>query len=168
MDAHGAQCPVRPGSCKVLAAGRKHFHIAALESDIMIERVYPSGRRLARLAIALVLLTSVPVSSQAAEQLRREAEEYASYGWYDIGGMEITDAYCSYASQGLAVDGLDLPGEWIKLKVSFTHGGCYSTRIDYQSAYADTVGLAVRLLDYPVPGEEIRADYTLYDGFGFG
>ena len=134
----------------------------------MIERVCPSGRRLAQLAIAVVLLVGVPVVGQAAESLRREAEDYPSYGWYDIGGTEITDAYCSYASQGLAVDGLDVPGEWFKLKVAFTYGGCYSTRIDYQSAYGDTVGLAVRLLDYPVPGEELRADYTLYDGFGFG
>ena len=134
----------------------------------MIERVFPSGRRLARLAIVAFLLAGVPVTGHAAEELRREAEDYASYGWYDVGGMEITEAYCSYASQGLAVDGLDLPGEWIKLKVAFNYGGCYSTRIDYQSAYGDTVGLAVRLLDYPVPGEEIRAEYTLYDGFGFG
>jgi len=139
-----------------------------MESDIMIERVRPSGRHLAQLAIAVLLLVSVPVVGQAAEGLRREAEEYPSYGWYNIGGMDITEAYCSYASQGLVVDGLDIPGEWIKLKVSFSYGGCYSSRIDYQSAYADTVGLAVRLLDYPVPGEEIRAEYTLYDGFGFG
>ena len=134
----------------------------------MFERVHPSGRRLAHLAIAVVLMAAVPLSSNAAEQLRREAEEYPAYGFYNIGGSSIRESYCSYASQGLAVDGLDVPDEWFKLKVTFPSSGCFSSRIDYQSAYGDTVGLAVRLLDYPNPGNELRADYVLVDGFGFG
>ena len=134
----------------------------------MFERMHTSGRRLAHLAIVVVLTAVVPLSSDAAETLRREAEEYPAYGFYDIGGIDIRESYCSYASQGLAVDGLDVPGEWFKLKVTFASAGCYSSRIDYQSAYADTVGLAVRLLDYPTPGDEIRADYVLVGGYGFG
>jgi hypothetical protein len=134
----------------------------------MMERVRPSGRRLARLAITAVLLAGVPLASHAAEALRREAEDFPAYGSYNIGGYDIAESYCSYASQGLAVDGLDVPGEWFKLKVTFPSAGCYSSRIDYQSAYGDTVGLAVRLLDYPTPGDELRADYVLFDGFGFG
>lgn len=134
----------------------------------MTERVRPSGRRLARLAIAAVLLVAVPLTAGAAEALRREAEEFAAYGSYNIGGYDISSAYCSYASQGLAVDGLDMPGEWIKLKVSFPNSGCYSSRIDYQSAYGDTAEFVVRLLDYPGPGEEISAGYVLIDGYGFG
>ncbi|MFH1689233.1 MAG: hypothetical protein ABIE42_03215 [Candidatus Eisenbacteria bacterium] len=120
------------------------------------------------MAIAAVLLAAVPLASHAAEALRREAEDYPTYGSYDIGGYDITESYCSYASQGLAVDGLDIPDEWFKLKVTFPSAGCYTSWIDYQSAYGDTVELAVRLLDYPTPGDELRADYVLIDGFGFG
>ncbi len=134
----------------------------------MIERVHSSGRRLAQMAITVVLLAVVSGASLAAEGLRLEAEEFPAYGSYNIGGSDIREAYCSYASGGLAVDGLDIPDEWFKLKVTFTHGGCYSTRIDYQSAYDDTVQLVVRLLDYPLPGVEVTADYLLIDGYGFG
>jgi hypothetical protein len=49
-----------------------------------------------------------------------------------------------------------------------SHAGCFISVIVYQSAFDDTVQLVVRLLDYPGPGEELRADYVLVDGFGFG
>ena len=134
----------------------------------MIKSVHPSGRHLAQLAVAVVLLVGLSGASIAAEDLRLEAEEFPAYGSYNIGGENIRESYCSYASGGLAVDGLDIPGEWFKLKVSFARGGCYSSRIDYQSAYDDTVQLMVRLLDYPEPMEELRADYMLINGYGFG
>ena len=134
----------------------------------MIERVCLSGRHLAQLAIAVVLLAGLSGASLAADDLRLEAEEFPAYGSYNIGGESIRESYCSYASGGLAVDGLDIPDEWFKLKVTFAYGGCYSTRIDYQSAYDDTVQLVVRLLDYPAAGDELRADYLLVDGYGFG
>lgn len=133
-----------------------------------MEKVCFSGRRLARLAIAAFLLAGLSGTSFAAEDLRLEAEEFQAYGSYDIGGEAIRESYCSYASGALAVDGLDVPGEWFKLKVSFASGGCYNSWIDYQSAYDDTAQLAVRLLDYPSAGGELRADYLLINGYGFG
>ena len=126
----------------------------------------PKWRLAAAAAAAIILATAGHV--MAASELRIEAESFEPYGSYNIGGYEIESAFCSYASQQLAVDGLDMPGEWFKLKVTFDHAGCYSTRLDYQSGYGDTVQLAVRLLDYPNVGEELRADYTLVDGYGFG
>ena len=134
----------------------------------MIERVHSSSHRLASLAIAGILMAGLSGASLAAYDLRLEAEEFEAYGSYNIGGEDIRASYCSYASGGLAVDGLDIPGEWFKLSVTFPHAGCYSSVIDYQSAYDDTVQLVVRLLDYPGPGRELRADYVLVDGFGFG
>jgi hypothetical protein len=134
----------------------------------MTERLRTSGRRLAQLAIVTVLVVGVPLASDAAEELRREAEDYTAYGSYDIGGEPIRSTYCSFASGARAVDGLDLPTEWFKLKVTFPHSGCYSSRIDYQSAYGDTVLLQVRLLDCPAPGQDQRAEYTLVNGYGFG
>jgi hypothetical protein len=110
----------------------------------------------------------VPLAGHAAEQLRREAEDFTAYGSNDIGGEPIRSAYCSFASGSLAVDGLDVPTEWFKLKVTFPNNGCYSSRIDYQSAYGDTVLLQVRLLDAQGPGQDIRSEYTLVNGYGFG
>lgn len=117
---------------------------------------------------ALSVLVALAASALGASELRIEAEGFEPYGYYDMGGYEVSVSYCSYASGALAVDGLDVPGEWFKVKVTFEAGGCYGTRIDYQSDYADTVEIAVRLLDYPDVGDELRADYTLVDGFGFG
>lgn len=134
----------------------------------MSEKIRPSGRFPARMALAAAFLLAATVAASAASDLRLEAEEFPAYGSYNIGGADIKEAYCSFASGGLAVDGLDLPGEWFKLKVTFVYGGCYTSRLDYQSAYADTVQLKVRLLDYPGPGEELQADYTLVDGYGYG
>ncbi len=134
----------------------------------MNERVHSSSRHLASLVIAGVLLAGLSGASLAANDLRIEAEEFRPYGSYNIGGEDIRESYCSYASGALAVDGLDIPDEWFKLEVTFPNAGCYSSTIDYQSAYDDTVQLVVRLLDYPVPGEELRADYVLVNGFGFG
>jgi hypothetical protein len=123
----------------------------------------------ARSAIAALLMVAALASTApGASELRIEAETFEPYGYYDTGGYEISVAYCSYASGALAVDGLDVPDEWFKIKVTFEVGGCYGTRLDYQSDYEDTVQLAVRLLDYPNVGDELRADYSLVGGFGFG
>lgn len=134
----------------------------------MTERLRTSGRRLAQLAIVTALTVGVPLASNAAEELRREAEDFEAHGSYNLGGEPIRASYCSFASGALAVDGLDVPSEWFKLRVTFPSSGCFSSRIDYQSAYGDTVLLQVRLLDCPTPGQDIRAEYRLVDGFGFG
>jgi hypothetical protein len=121
-----------------------------------------------RAAFTAAVVLAMALSAGAAEDLRLEAEEFESYGSYNIGGVDIRVSYCSYASGGLAVDGLDMPGEWFKLKVTLPIGGCFTSRLDYQSAYGETTQLAVRILDYPHVGEELRADYILTDGYGFG
>ena len=134
----------------------------------MIEETRPRGRgALQWCAVALVVLLAAP-GAMAAPELRIEAESFESVGWYNIGGADIAPGYCSYASGSLTADGLDVPGEWIMLKVKFTVAGCYSSRIDYQSAYGETTRVAVRLLDYPEVGEELRAEYGLTEGYGYG
>ena len=134
----------------------------------MTEKTNPVGRRSARWVLTALLIVGLAGAAQAATELRLEGEDYEAYGWYNIGGVDMSAAYCSYASGGLAADGLDMPTEWIKLKLTIDHAGCYTSRIDYQSEYGDTVQLAVRILDYPAPGEELRADYILTEGYGFG
>ena len=134
----------------------------------MTERTNPVGRRTVLWVLTALLVVGTAGVASAASELRLEAEDFEAYGSYNVGGMDITASYCSYASGGLAVDGLDMPDEWIKLKLTIDHAGCYSSRIDYQSAYGDTAHFAVRVLDAPVPGEELRAEYVLTDGYGFG
>jgi hypothetical protein len=134
----------------------------------MGERMRHSGSLAVIALLASATLALTAAGAFGASELRVEAESFEPYGSYDIGGYPIEVAYCSYASGALAVDGLDVPGEWFKLKVTFDNGGCYETRLDYQSDYGDVVDLAVRLLDYPSVGSELRADYILTDGYGFG
>jgi hypothetical protein len=128
--------------------------------------IFPRTAPASVLAAAMVALLAA--GAFASGGLRFEAEEFEAYGSYNIGGADIAVSYCSYASGGLAVDGLDVPGEWFKLKVTISSGACYSSRMDYQSAYGDTTQLAVRLLDYPHVGDELRSDYLLVDGYGYG
>jgi hypothetical protein len=44
----------------------------------------------------------------------------------DLGGLPIAWTYCSGASGGRALDGLDMPGEWIELVLSVPDAGSYA------------------------------------------
>ena len=112
------------------------------------------------------LLVAGPVT--AADDLFVECEEFEAYGGNDLGGYPLGIEYCSGASQFQAVFGLDLPGEWIRLKVSFTQAGCYRATMGYQAAYQETVTFQVRMIDAPTPGEEIPSTFVFDDGYGFG
>jgi hypothetical protein len=104
----------------------------------------------------------------AAEDLRIEGEEYVFYGSYNIGGVEIRPEYCGSASEYYAADGIDVPGEWIKLKVTIPVTGCYELVSAYQAAYQDTVEIDVSILDYPEPGQVTSSRFTFVEGYGYG
>jgi hypothetical protein len=118
------------------------------------------------LATALALL--VASASPAAEDLRVEAEEFPAYGSNDLGGIPILIEFCGSASEYYTADGIDVPGEWIKLKVTFTREADYRTELAYQATYGDVVTARATILDYPAPGETLSTDFTLADGYGFG
>lgn len=44
----------------------------------------------------------------------------------DLGGLPIAWTYCSGASGGKAVDGLDIPGEWIELVLETPDVGSFT------------------------------------------
>lgn len=134
----------------------------------MSEMTRPRGGRVVEWLMVAALLYGVVGAAHAAPSLRLEAEVFEHYGWYNIGGFDISPGYCSYASGFYTAGGLDIPGEWIELEVTFTEPACYTTRIDYQSDYGDTVRMAVRILDYPSIGEELKAEYVMSEGYGFG
>jgi hypothetical protein len=112
-------------------------------------------------------LTPAPPSS-AADDLIIEGEEFTAYGSNNIGGLDILPEFCSGASGYYAADGLDVPGEWIKLKVTFPFEGCYSAVLAYQAEYGDVVKLAVKMLDTPSPGQILTTSFMLDQGYGFG
>ncbi len=123
-----------------------------------------------RLGLAFLLMSIVlpAAGAVAADDLIIEGEEYQAYGYLDLGGVVIHSEYCTGASGFQAAGGLDVPGEWILLKVTFPRDGCYRSVIAYQSAYSDHVQLRVRMVDAPGPGQEVTSDYWLTEGYGFG
>ena len=118
--------------------------------------------------LTAVLLAAIAGSAGGAEDLRLEGEEFRLYGHHNIGGLEITAEYCSAASERLAADGLDVEGEWIKLKVTFPDPDCYESVIAYQAGYDEPVWLRVRLLEAEGPGQDLESDHLLINGYGFG
>jgi hypothetical protein len=108
------------------------------------------------------------IAATAAEDLRVEGEEYEAYGAYDLGGLPIAIEFCASASGYFTVDWIDVPGEWIKLKVTFTQEGDYGSLLAYQAPYGELVVVRATILDYPEPGQSISTDYMLDGGYGFG
>ena len=132
-------------------------------------RVMREERAVILIPVVVAALASFGVGAAvAAEDLRVEAEEFEAYGAYDIGGLPIATEFCASASGYYTVDWIDVPGEWIKLKVTFTQEGDYGTVLAYQAAYGDPVVVRSTILDYPEPGQSISTEYALTDGYGFG
>ena len=63
------------------------------------------------------------VTAAVSQTLRIEAEEV--YSASDLGGLGVVVRGCSAASGGMAVDGLDRVGEWIKIHVELDTGICF-------------------------------------------
>jgi hypothetical protein len=76
--------------------------------------------------VAAVVLGMAHQQAGAAETIRLEAEDFVAS--HDVGGIRIYARSCTAASQGLAVDGLDMEGEWMELRLelasptAFLHG----------------------------------------------
>lgn len=119
-----------------------------------------------RVLAGLWLLALAPLAS-GASGATVEGEEFVDHASYDVGGLPIAAVYCPGASGFYAADGLDVPGEWILLQVDIPSPGCYESTLAYQTEYGDTVNLRVRMLNAPLPDDEITADHWL-SGWGFG
>ena len=123
-----------------------------------------------RLAFALLIALSAAFSASPAPAAETvvECEDFEVHDWHDIGGLPIAALFCAGASGYRAVNGLDVPGEWISLRVEIVSPGCYDSRVAYQTEYDDDVNLSVRMADAPLPDDEILVDYWLTNGLGFG
>ncbi len=95
------------------------------------------------LTLGLLALATVPAAG--ALSVLVEAESYTD--GYDMGGASIMSIACTSASGGLAVDGLDIPGEWIEVKATVPDEACYELALGYQAPYAEPVSTRVTVYD---------------------
>ncbi len=95
------------------------------------------------LALGLLVLVTIPAAG--ALSVLVEAESYTD--GYDMGGASIMSVACSGASGGLAVDGLDIPGEWIEVKATIPTEACYELLMNYQAPYAEPIETRVTVFD---------------------
>ncbi len=81
--------------------------------------LYPAFR--AAIVLFAALGAAAPAAARAGT-VRVEAEDMVAAG--NLGGDDIRITTCSAASQGLAVDGLDREGEWLRVPLVLEEGGC--------------------------------------------
>ncbi len=73
---------------------------------------------------ALLLLVAVALGTTVrAEDMRLASDDV--FTWGDLGGITIQHANCEGALDGRAIDGLDLPGEWIQWHLTLTEPFCF-------------------------------------------
>jgi hypothetical protein len=73
---------------------------------------------------ALLLLAAVALGTTVrAEDMRLVSDDV--FTWGDLGGITIQHANCEGALDGRAIDGLDLPGEWIQWHLTLTEPSCF-------------------------------------------
>ncbi len=77
---------------------------------------------MARLLLAVLFVALFSLSA-SAESIWLEAEDFIAS--HDEGGLSIYVTGCSGASQGLAVEGFDYPGDWIELKFDVLENGAF-------------------------------------------
>ncbi len=102
-------------------------------------------RRTVALPLAIGLLALATVPAAGALSVLVEAESYTD--GYDMGGASIKSIACTSASGGLAVDGLDISGEWIEVKATIPDEACYELVMSYQAPYAELIETRVTVYD---------------------
>jgi len=95
------------------------------------------------LVLGLAALAALPAIG--AIQVLVEAESFVDS--HDTGGASIQAVNCTSASDGLAVDGLDLIGEWIEIKATVPDEACYELHLGFQAMYQDPVVAGVTIFD---------------------
>jgi len=119
---------------------------------------------LARLLLVLIFIALLSFTA-SAESIWVEAETYTAS--HDVGGTAIYITGCSGASQGLAVEGFDTPGEWIELKLTIPENGSFTDSL--RSGGMSMVESDLRCTVFrggPV-GEDLVSDFHTL-GYGIG
>ena len=108
-------------------------------------RLIDGLRRAVVAPVAVGLLAMATVPAAGALSVLVEAESYTD--GYNIDGASIMSIVCTSASNGYAVDGLDIAGEWIEVKATVPEEACYEFILGYQAPYAEVVGTKVTVFD---------------------
>jgi len=95
------------------------------------------------LTLGLLFLGTIPAAGGLSVLV--EAESYTD--GYDMGGASIMPVACTSASGGFAVDGLDIPGEWIEVKATVADEACYALALGFQAPYAEPISTRVTVYD---------------------
>lgn len=95
-----------------------------------------------------------------------ELEDYTASYDDPSGSLTIRAPYCSGASGEKAVQGLDYPGEWIKVPVYIPHAGEYRVVVNYQATIGDDIRVRVGIEGCGTPTPE--CDFVLDQGKGIG
>ncbi len=117
----------------------------------------------------LSLFLIVPATSRGApvrtaSAVSLEAEDYAAF--HEAGGALITVVSCSAARGGLAVDGLDVPGDYLEWPLTLTHPLVFRDSLRSAGAIGLTRRYAVLFL--PAAGGAPVAGDTLTTVQGLG
>ena len=118
-------------------------------------------------ALATMILGATPASAALESDLPFivEAEDYIAFN--DIDGYIIAVVSCAAASNGLIVQGLDFPGEWIELSVNFPQSGFYEVQVGIQGLLGMEYELRTTIQGAGPQGEDLRAEFN-YVGQGIG
>lgn len=107
---------------------------------------------LPRRALLIGILTAIfPAIGSSQGEIRLEAEDYISK--QDYGGIPIQIHACNGASQGLAIDGLDIGNEWLAWEISLSERFCFIDSL--RSAGAVKQVRTYRTTFERLPSEEI-------------
>jgi hypothetical protein len=98
-----------------------------------------------------------------AYTLTLQAEDYIAS--HNAGGADFYVTSCSEASNGLAVEGYDYPGDWIELKLVISQAEGY---VDSLRSAADYEAEAVHELTIFGPGGVPLAEHSTYNTYGRG
>ena len=119
---------------------------------------------MARLLSVFIFVALLTVTA-SAESIWVEAETYTAS--HDAGGLGIYITGCTAASQGMAVEGFDFPGDWIELKLNVAETGSFVDSLRSGSMSMEENDLRCTVFRAGPAGEDIVSDYHTL-GYGIG
>jgi hypothetical protein len=114
----------------------------------------------------LIAIAALGGAGPAAGEIvaESECESYVASG--DLGGYMIVSVWCDGASDYYAVDGVDLPNEWIDVPVVVPEDGCFTACVVGQCH--DGAANVLRLSLRTGGGDELAATELTFTGEGIG
>lgn len=119
---------------------------------------------MARLLLTLTFIALLSFAA-SAESIWLEAENYTAS--HDEGGLAIYVTTCSGASQGLAVEGFDYPGDWIELKLDVVGSGAFVDSLRSGGLTLEESDLRATVFGAGTEEEDLTSDFHTI-GYGIG